>query len=213
MSKILNKLNQFLHIIIPYSIVGVIVFLFILYIWAPELFYNSLPELIGTFIGAVLGFELGSIAERKSREEAEKLRIETERDQNIGESVNLLTMMLEENEENLNQLKILSDLNENMIPEIHLRNSSYLTIQERLIVIHNIGLIEKLHNVYHKLRYLNIDIDYLRQYMFFEEPTSRDSKPERYLRYQIRGKARMAITMIKEMDQVLRDFLEDIAHK
>ena len=103
MSKILNKLNQFLHIIIPYSIVGVIVFLFILYIWAPELFYNSLPELIGTFIGAVLGFELGSIAERKSREEAEKLRIETEKEQNIGESVNLLTMMLEENEENLKQ--------------------------------------------------------------------------------------------------------------
>jgi len=101
MSKILKTLNQILQIMIPYSIAGVIFFLFLMLLWAPELLQNSLPELIGTFVGAVLGFELGAISERRKSEEEKKELLEYEKTQRIQDRVYIYEAITDEAKDNI----------------------------------------------------------------------------------------------------------------
>lgn len=175
----------------------VLVYLYRVY---PILYVQSLPDLIATFLGVLIGFTLAAYQQERFRqkdivqkEEIENIKFEKNKDF-------IINTLNEEIGENYDSLMLLKDIQTEDTPKIFLRTSSWQTAQNYLDSFDDFTLIEQLYELYFKIEDLNRDIEYLRRHVFFGISLSPSTDPTRMtLAYDIRRKSSALALRCKEL--------------
>lgn len=204
MTFIRKSWNSLFEIIIPYTFVGIFIFLWLFYAYFPDLFFASIPELIGTFVGAVLGFELGMASERRFRSIDEENRAQATVDLKEKNRIMVSKILTEEIKQNKEVLASYQKITYGTKPEEYFRTSSWKAVTQQYLDILELDLMEKLYDLYFDLEIMNTFIDYIYRRMLLGVPDLTESDSYlRYLYHRIRTKPVEIITSCDEIITIL----------